>query len=294
LAAGNHVFAPLSQQWPQTASALPAGILFGQDCWGSSPIDFQKESHVKNLVVSVVIKERERNLQFRFKAAIVALALVLLAPTFSNAAELSGCSNHLDLHALFRTVGAMYGLDPELLEAVAEVESSGRSDAVSPKGAIGLMQLMPSTAARYRVRDPRDPVENALGAARYLVHLKDTMAPPGDEADLSRILAGYNAGEGAVSRYDGLPPYAETQEYVGRVLWVYLLGSSPPQGASRHRPASHHKVVGTSSKPSDSGRYGDRAMLDELDSLRRARASADDPEIQTRKTLSNALNSIAP
>src|SRR6516162_11020580 len=103
------------------------------------------------------------------------LVAVVLMPTGACSAELRGASSDIDEHALFKVVGEMYDLDPELLEAVAEVESSGAPNAVSPKGAIGLMQLMPSTAARFRVRNARDPVENALGAARYLAHLTDVM-----------------------------------------------------------------------------------------------------------------------
>jgi len=206
---------------------------------------------------------------FKAKIAIVAfVAVVVLMPVPGRSAELRGASNDLDEHALFRVVGAMYDLDPELLEAVAEVESSGAANAVSPKGAIGLMQLMPATAARFRVRDARDPVENALGAARYLAHLRDAM-PQSDARrndQLWRILAAYNAGEAAVSRYGGLPLYLETQEYVGRVLWVYLLGVSPPP-AHLHE----HELTVVPSRHSASGHQGDTATLEQLESLRRAR-----------------------
>jgi soluble lytic murein transglycosylase-like protein len=205
---------------------------------------------------------------FNVKVAIFAfLAVVILMPSAARTAELRGSSHDIDEHALFKVVGEMYDLDPELLEAVAEVESSGAANAVSPKGAIGLMQLMPSTAARFRVRDARDPVENALGAARYLAHLRDVMLDSDDEPDqLWRILAAYNAGEGAVWRYGGLPPYMETQLYVGRVLWVYLLGVSPP---SSHMATHEHRH--TSAPATQTG--GDKSTLEELDSLRRARAA---------------------
>ena len=116
----------------------------------------------------------------------------------------------INQHTLFRVVGAMYGLDPQLLESVAEVESGGRPDAVSPKGAVGLMQLMPETAARFQVSDSRDPVDNALGAARYLSYLRDANLG-GSGADLTLVLAAYNSGEGAVSRHGGIPPYSETR-----------------------------------------------------------------------------------
>jgi soluble lytic murein transglycosylase-like protein len=201
----------------------------------------------------------------KVRVAIVAfLAVVILIPVGSRSAELRGMSRNIDEHALFRVVGAMYNLDPELLEAVAEVESSGAANAVSSKGAIGLMQLMPETAIRFRVRDARDPVENALGAARYLAYLRNLMLDDGYDDQLWRILAAYNAGEGAVSRYGGLPPYRETQEYVGRVLWIYLLGVLPP---SAHVEQEHRTTS------PNSRRYEDKATLEQLDSLRRARAA---------------------
>lgn len=209
-------------------------------------------------------------MRFLAKTAILAL-LVSFTPVAASAADLNGARGDIDEHALFRAVGAMYGLDPELLEAVAEVESAGRSDAVSQKGAVGLMQLMPETAARYRVRDARDPVENVLGAARYLAHLRDATLPQGAEnnEDLSRILAAYNAGEGAVWQYGGIPPFPETRDYVGRVLWIYLLGTTPP------RPRAHQCVpVSSSAEAGRKSRHSDNDVLEQLDSLRRARATA--------------------
>jgi soluble lytic murein transglycosylase-like protein len=195
------------------------------------------------------------------------VAVVILMPVAGSGAELRGANSDIDEHALFRVVGAMYDLDPELLEAVAEVESSGAPNAVSPKGAIGLMQLMPATAVRFRVHHARDPVENALGAARYLAYLRDAMLQGAGRGQLWRILAAYNAGEGAVSRYGGLPPYLETQEYVGRVLWVYLLGVSPPQAhADKHYARTAHLIQ-------HAPHSGDRSVLEQLDSLRRARAA---------------------
>jgi len=206
----------------------------------------------------------------RFWLAITVGVLLFLGT--ARAGEAGGprstAAYDLDQHALFRAIGDMYDLDPELLEAVAEVESAGHPDAVSPKGAIGLMQLMPATAARYHVRDPRDPVENALGSARYLAHLRAAVPSDHEGYELSRILAAYNAGEGAVLRYDGLPPYSETQRYVGRVLWIYLTGTPFPR-QSHMQQVSEQRV-----RPSGQPRHGDREVLDQLDSLRRARESA--------------------
>jgi hypothetical protein len=96
------------------------------------------------------------------------------------------------------------------------VESNFNPRAVSPKGARGLMQLMPGTARRFGVRDSFDPHENIRGGTTYLSELLSMF-----DGDLVRTLAAYNAGEGAVQRYRGVPPYRETQEYVRRTMLVY-------------------------------------------------------------------------
>ena len=103
-------------------------------------------------------------------------------------------------------------LSARLIHSVIQVESNYDPDAVSPKGALGLMQLIPSTARRFGVADVFDPEDNVQGGARYLKYLLGLYK--GDEA---LALAAYNAGEGAVSRYGGVPPYQETQDYVARV-----------------------------------------------------------------------------
>jgi len=146
----------------------------------------------------------------------------------------------VDIYALFRVVGNLYDLDPSLLRAIASVESGYNPEAISPKGARGLMQLMPETAKRFRVDNSFDPVENALGAARLLEHLKMSLgAAPGSAAGLACLLAAYNAGEAAVTQYRGIPPFPETQEYVRRVLFTYLMdGLSPQLKAKLIRPRS--------------------------------------------------------
>lgn len=121
-----------------------------------------------------------------------------------------------DLRALAVAAARRHGLDPELVLAVVGVESAFRPEAVSPKGARGLMQLMPATAASLGVEDAFDPEENLDGGVRHLGTLLSLYG-----GDLERALAAYNAGEGAVDRHGGVPPYRETREYVKRVLERY-------------------------------------------------------------------------
>ncbi|MCK5927027.1 MAG: transglycosylase SLT domain-containing protein [Nocardioides sp.] len=113
---------------------------------------------------------------------------------------------------LFNTIGNRYGVDPVLLAAMARTESSFQPSAVSPAGAQGLMQLMPGTARGLGVADPFDPAQAVDGAARLMRDLIDRFGR------VDHALAGYNAGPGAVLRYDGVPPYAETQGYVAKIL----------------------------------------------------------------------------
>ena len=118
----------------------------------------------------------------------------------------------VDLDALIRRLSEQYELAPDLVRAVIRQESAFDPFAVSAKGAQGLMQLMPGTALRFGVQDVFDPAENVLGGVKYLRHLLDRY-----EGDTRLALAAYNAGEGAVDRYQGIPPYAETRDYVQRI-----------------------------------------------------------------------------
>lgn len=115
---------------------------------------------------------------------------------------------------LIELVASQENVRPELLHAVIRTESAYIPGAVSPAGATGLMQLMPATAARYRVANIEDPTENLRGGARYLRDLLDMFGN-----DLQLALAAYNAGENAVAQYGNrIPPYPETQRYVRKVL----------------------------------------------------------------------------
>jgi hypothetical protein len=121
-----------------------------------------------------------------------------------------------DMRALAVAAARRHGLEPALVLAVARVESGLHPDAVSPKGAQGLMQLMPKTAASLGVEDPFDPTQNLDGGARHLGSLLQRY-----DGDVAKALAAYNAGEGAVARHRGVPPYRETRNYVKSVLRKY-------------------------------------------------------------------------
>jgi len=121
-----------------------------------------------------------------------------------------------DTRTLVRDAAIRSGLPPTLVESVARVESALRPEAVSPKGALGVMQLMPATA-RMLDADPHDTAQNINAGARLL---RDLLIKYG--GDVVKALSAYNAGEGAVDRYRGMPPYSETRDYVDKVIRTYV------------------------------------------------------------------------
>lgn len=159
----------------------------------------------------------------------VAMSTLAGATAKVNAPRMQQMQNIATGHGtdiLRATVGTQ--VSPALVLAVIAVESSGRVDAVSGAGAEGLMQLMPDTAARFGVEDSMQPPQNIAGGVKYLNWLMDEF-----ERDPILVLAGYNAGEGSVRKHDGVPPFAETRDYVPKVLAAFQVAKglcqTPPE-----------------------------------------------------------------
>jgi soluble lytic murein transglycosylase-like protein len=121
--------------------------------------------------------------------------------------------NKAEFEPIIKSLASEFGVDSSLIKAVIHAESGYNPNAVSPKGAQGLMQLMPKTAQGLKVSNSFDPKENLRGGVRYLRFLLDTF-----KGDVTLALAAYNAGLNRVSQYGGIPPYQETRNYVSRVL----------------------------------------------------------------------------
>jgi soluble lytic murein transglycosylase len=151
---------------------------------------------------------------------------------------------------LINRIAAEEGVDPHLVRAVIRAESNFDPLAISRKGAQGLMQLMPGTAGRYAVPDAFDPEANIRGGVRYLRYLQDLF--PGR---LPLALAAYNAGEQAVLRYAGVPPFPETRQYVDRVLGFYGRPAQAAGGTSGSRPAGRTQTEAAESPPSTPSVY---------------------------------------
>ena len=138
-------------------------------------------------------------------------------------AKLSDNSTTKSLDDIFKEAAEKYNVSEDLLKAIGYHESRFQTDAVSSAGAIGVMQLMPSTAEYLGVEDPSDPYQNIMGAAKLLGKLSDMY-----DGNQSLMLAAYNAGSGNVEKYGGIPPFEETQNYVAKVLSTLQTGVEVP------------------------------------------------------------------
>ncbi|WP_036249592.1 MULTISPECIES: transglycosylase SLT domain-containing protein [Methylobacter] len=135
-------------------------------------------------------------------------------------------------------IAPAYGIDPKLVLAVIQAESAFNPRALSNKNAQGLMQLIPATAERFGVRDAWNPVQNIKGGTAYLNWLIHHFS-----GNVELVLAAYNAGEGAVERYHGVPPYEETQNYVKRILSRYKKRMHPIPVRQVGKPLPLHQAV---------------------------------------------------
>jgi hypothetical protein len=153
-----------------------------------------------------------------------------VTPSEMSAAEQS---NRKKIEEMIREVSARYRVDPALVRAVIQTESNWNTSAISRKGALGLMQLVPGTAQQLGVNDAFDPKQNLDGGVRYLHTLLERY-----NGDLDRALAAYNAGPGAVDRAGGIPRYRETREYVHKVTDSYFRPGSDriPRAFDEPRP----------------------------------------------------------
>lgn len=148
-------------------------------------------------------------------AGLIPLCAGASAPPEAGSVE-SRITSRSDLRALVERLSLQEGLDPLLVDALVIAESGYNPKALSKKGAMGLMQLMPQTARRLNVDDPFDPEQNVRGGVQEFSRLISRYS-----GNLSLALAAYNAGEGAVSRYSGIPPYSETRNYVSKIMESY-------------------------------------------------------------------------
>jgi hypothetical protein len=181
---------------------VSAYVAVGSLClWGAPPEDAQR--------VKTVVRVDARTGKL---VRTVVSSSVISGSMVSSIQPVAGKSAPQALDATVRQIAAEQSLSPELLHSVIQVESNYNPGAVSPKGAQGLMQLIPETARRFGVLNSFDPVENIQGGAKYLKYLLDLY-----KNDYPRALAAYNAGEKAVAKYGGVPPYRETQNYVAQV-----------------------------------------------------------------------------
>jgi hypothetical protein len=142
------------------------------------------------------------------------------ATTDVNAITADGSTS---LSAIFQEAADTYGLDVNLLAAVAKTESNFQTDVTSSAGAMGIMQLMPSTAESLGVSDAYDPYDNVMGGAKLLRQLLDQY-----DGDVTLALAAYNAGTGNVAKYGGVPPFTETRNYIAKIQQLYAQGVTIP------------------------------------------------------------------
>jgi transglycosylase-like protein with SLT domain len=197
------------------ALVVPAAVvLLGLGCWARADIALLSSG----TTLKVTAQRREGamvvlSLKGGGEVGVAATELRGVVPDEVVDEVVPAAAGGEELAAMATAAARRHSLDPDLVQAVVAVESGFRPDAVSPKGAQGLMQLMPATARSLGVKDSLDPAANLDGGTRHLRTLIERY-----DGDVKRALAAYNAGEGAVARHGGVPPYPETVAYVRKVL----------------------------------------------------------------------------
>ena len=177
------------------------------------------------------------------------------APTSASIAQPAPAISAAAIAEAVERAAAQHSLPPQLIHSVIKVESNYNPAAVSSKGALGLMQLIPSTARRFGVLDAFDPADNIQGGARYLRYLLDLY-----RGDYPLALAAYNAGEGAVAKYGTVPPYPETRNYLKLV--ARQLREAPPSAVEKPQPPAVPAIT----RPDDTTHV--RAVLGDDGALR--------------------------
>lgn len=221
-----------SRRWGAAAAgrgiALGAALLSAEDAAAEVVRYIDREGKVHEVTVRAEAVAEESALSRAPAAAAVAAA----HRTASLGAATGDAADEFPYAAYVREAAVLYSLPVELILAVIKVESGFDPKAVSRSGAMGLMQLMPATAAEVGVRDPFDPRQNVLGGARYLRIMINAF-----DGSVPLALAAYHAGAGAVARYAGVPPYPETRRYVERVrdLYRWYKQRGIPRGAGPER-----------------------------------------------------------
>ena len=157
---------------------------------------------------------RSRHLLTVFSAAGFLLAGIFTSPLPGEAKARQELKQQYD--PIVQACARQYNVPADLIHSIIRAESAYDSHAISPKGAVGLMQLMPETATQYGVSDRFDATENITGGVKYLKDLCKLFS-----GNTAKVLAAYNAGQEALKKFNGIPPYAETREYIRRVMASY-------------------------------------------------------------------------
>lgn len=160
------------------------------------------------------------------------------------------------LTSIFQKAADTYGVSVSLLTAMAKQESNFQANATSKSGAMGIMQLMPSTASYFGCTDPYDPEQNIMAGAQYISQLLEKY-----NGDTSLALAAYNAGSGNVDKYGGIPPFKETQNYVARITGYMQEGVTLPDGTAVASNSSAYSASGSA------GNSGNSLSVSQWDSL---------------------------